>query len=64
MRMRQAPPILWKGGGRVHTTKPKSIGYPVDDGWLGQMPDGTWRLFSTENEYEEAFADASSSEAN
>ncbi len=33
-------------------------GFPVDSGWLGRMPDGSWRLFATENEYVEAFYEA------
>ncbi len=48
----------------MQTTKPKPTGYPVGSGRRGQMPDGTWRVFATEDEYEEAFTDASSTEAN
>lgn len=33
-------------------------GYPTSYGWKGQMPDGTWRTFTTETEYIEAFEEA------
>lgn len=30
-------------------------GYSVPSGYLGRLPDGEWRLFSTEGEYDEIF---------
>lgn len=33
-------------------------GYPTSSGWMGQMPDGKWRMFATEAEYIEAFREA------
>ena len=35
--------------------KPVPKGYPVSYGWRGRMPDGSWQLFATEQEYIEAF---------
>ena len=34
-------------------------GYPTNYGWMGKMPDGTWHLFATESEHQEAFREAS-----
>lgn len=36
----------------------KPCGYLSSCGWKGRMPDGTWRLFATEDEYLEAFKEA------
>lgn len=36
----------------------KPCGYPTSYGWLGMLPNGTWRLFATEAEYVEAFEEA------
>ena len=36
----------------------KPCGYPVGYGWRGRMPDGSWILFATEQEYIEAFEEA------
>lgn len=33
-------------------------GYDVGFGWKGQMPDGTYRVFETEDEYKAAFWEA------
>ena len=33
-------------------------GYLTSYGYMGEMPDGTWRLFATESEYREAFEDS------
>lgn len=33
-------------------------GYSISDGYMGRMPDGSWRKFPTEQEYKEAFDEA------
>ena len=33
-------------------------GYDIKCGWLGRMPDGTWRRFPTEDEYKKEFEEA------
>lgn len=37
-------------------------GYETACGWMGRMPDGTWMLFATEEEYLEAYWDEVSSD--
>lgn len=33
-------------------------GYYVSYGYMGRLPGGIWRLFATETEYAEAYADS------
>lgn len=41
-------------------TATKPTGYPTESGWMGRMPDKTWRLFATEEDYRDAFYAATS----
>lgn len=34
-------------------------GYPIPIGYMGKMPNGKWRLFSTEEEYKEIYNEES-----